>query len=355
MALTCPPATAAGTGLLSLKFNQDQSCLTVATARGFRVWNADPFAPRYGRDLGGGAGLATVLFRSNIIALVGGGPDPRFRNDRVMLWDDCRNQTIAELCFNSTVRGVEMVRDAIAIALDERVYVYGLGDLNMVKRVPTVDNPRGLVDIRASPGGTVNVIATLSTKAGYIEIHCSDDRRPLVVRAHEMPIARLCLNADGSLLATASEKGTVIRVWNTASGEKRFELRRGKNTASINNLVFSLDSRWLAVSSDRPTVHIFDLDTPPPAAPAGLLQYIGSTGVLGAGVSDYTAGWFSKVKIRLPGTAPACVCAFGRTPGQVFVADAEGTYGVYDFDADQGGEARVVQRFVFGTEDHERS
>lgn len=176
MALACPPTTAARTGLLSLKFNQDQSCLTMATAKGFRVWNADPFTLRYERDLGGGTGLATVLFRSNIVALVGGGPNPRFRNDRVMLWDDCRNQSIAELCFNSTVRGVEMVRDAIAIALDERVYIYALANLDLVKRVPTVNNPRGLVDIRASEGGTDNVIATLSTKAGYVEIHHSDNR-----------------------------------------------------------------------------------------------------------------------------------------------------------------------------------
>lgn len=150
-------------------------------------------------------------------------------------------------------------------------------------------------------------------------------------------------------------QGTVIRVWNTTSGDKRAELRRGKDTASINNLVFSLDSRWLAVSSDRGTVHIFDLDTPPPDAPSGLLQYIGSTGVLGAGVSEYSTGWFSKAKIHLPDSAPACVCAFGRTPGRVFVVDAEGIYGVYDFDVDKGGEARVVDRFLFGNEDREQA
>ncbi|BCU02820.1 WD40 domain protein [Pandoravirus japonicus] len=176
MALACQPTTTAKTGLLSLKFNQDQSCLTAATRKGFRVWNADPFALRYERDLGGGIGLATMLFRSNIVALVGGGASPCFREDRVMIWDDHRGQSIAELCFNSPVRGVEMVRDAIAVALDGRVFVYTLSDLEIAKRIPTVDNPRGLVDIRASQGGTGNVIAALSTKAGHVEIHHSDDR-----------------------------------------------------------------------------------------------------------------------------------------------------------------------------------
>lgn len=177
MALVCQPAaTTARTGLLSLKFNQDQSCLMVTTKKGFRVWNVDPFTLRYERDLGGSVGLATMLFRTNIIALVGGGANPCFRDDRVMLWDDHRGQNIAELCFGSTVRGVEMVRDAVAVALDGRVLVYNFPDLEIAKRVPTIDNPRGLVDIRPSQSGTDNVLATLSTKAGYVEIHHSDGR-----------------------------------------------------------------------------------------------------------------------------------------------------------------------------------
>lgn len=202
MALACQPSTTARTGLLSLKFNQDQSCLAAATRKGFRVWNADPFALRYERDLGGGVGLATMLFRSNIVALVGGGASPCFRDDRVMIWDDHCGQSIAELCFNSPVRGVEMVRDAIAVALDGRVFVYTLSDLEIAKRIPTVDNPRGLVDIRASQGGTGNVIAALSTKAGHVEIHHSDDRvrRLLGLIPHSAPPHANCCRLFSSPL-----------------------------------------------------------------------------------------------------------------------------------------------------------
>lgn len=149
-------------------------------------------------------------------------------------------------------------------------------------------------------------------------------------------------------------QGTIVRVWDTALGERHAELRRGKDAASINTLSFSLDSRWLSVSSDRGTVHVFDLDAPPPEAPSGLLQYIGSTGMLGTGVSEYSMARFSKAQIHLPGRAPACACTFGRTPGQVLVADAEGIYSIYAFDMDRGGEARVVHRFAFGAGDEDR-
>ncbi|WBR14825.1 WD40 repeat protein [Pandoravirus kuranda] len=346
MALVCDPMAAAAPtdrpSVVSMRFTQDQSCLAVATTAGFSVWNTAPFALRYRRDLGGGIALASALFRTNLIALVGGGPTPRFPPDRVMLWDDYRGDTIAELRFNSHVRGVEIVRNAIAVALDDRVYVYDLSTLDNTLRVPTASNPRGLVEIRATDGGSV--LATLSTKVGTIEIHRPGQTRPVVFRAHEMPIARMALNADASLLATVSEKGTVVRVWDTAMGDLRGELRRGKDPASANGLSFSADSKWLCLSTDRGTVHVFDIDAPAPESPSTLLQYIGSSGMLGAGLSQYTMARFSTAQIH--GVSPRCICAFGPTPGQTVVADADGVFSVYD--ASKPGEARVLKRFLFG-------
>nr|UMO80148.1 WD40-repeat containing protein [Pandoravirus aubagnensis] len=109
MALVCDPLAAAATdkpAAVSMRFTQDQSCLAVATSTGFSVWNTAPFALRYKRDLGGGIALASALFRTNLIALVGGGPTPCYPPDRVMLRDDYRGANIAELRFNSPVRGV---------------------------------------------------------------------------------------------------------------------------------------------------------------------------------------------------------------------------------------------------------
>ncbi|KIH44376.1 hypothetical protein ANCDUO_25599, partial [Ancylostoma duodenale] len=45
--------------------------------------------------------------------------------------------------------------------------------------------------------------------------------------AHDGPLACLKFNSDGTMIATASTKGTVIRVYSVPQGTRLFEFRRG--------------------------------------------------------------------------------------------------------------------------------
>lgn len=39
-------------------------------------------------DMGGGIAIAEMLYKTNLVALVGGGPTPKFPSHKVVLWDD---------------------------------------------------------------------------------------------------------------------------------------------------------------------------------------------------------------------------------------------------------------------------
>lgn len=82
--------------------------------------------------------------------------------------------------------------------------------------------------------------------------------KSVVVAAHETSIAQLAFNKMASLLATCSEKGTLIRLFDAITGDKLHELRRGSEPAQIQSISFEWEScAFLTCSSDRDTIHIF--------------------------------------------------------------------------------------------------
>jgi len=52
-----------------------------------------------------------MMFRTNILALVGGGDKPKFAQSKVFLWDDLSLKCIGELSFKTQVRAVKLTKD----------------------------------------------------------------------------------------------------------------------------------------------------------------------------------------------------------------------------------------------------
>ena len=115
------------------------------------------------------------------------------------------------------------------------------------------------------PGASGHVAPT----SGDVMIHdLGNDTAVNVIEAHQAPLSCIALNNTSTLLATASEKGTIIRVFGLPGAEKLYQFRRGSIPARIFSMNFNLASSLLAVSSDTETVHIFRLG-PPPTTPPG--------------------------------------------------------------------------------------
>ncbi len=244
--------------LLYIGFNQDYGCVACGTDSGFRIFNVEPFRETYRKVFSsGGIGIVEMLFRCNLVALVGGGRNPRYPPHKVMIWDDYQNRCIGELSFRSEVKAVKLRRDRIVVALSQKVYVYRFSDLKLLDQIQTVKNDSGLLALSVDASNAVVVCPGVSR--GHIRIEQYDVQKSTLIPAHDSALAQIVLNRDSTCVATASDKGTLIRIFDVASGTLLHELRRGMDRADITSIAFNATSTFIACCSDRGTAHVFSL------------------------------------------------------------------------------------------------
>lgn len=370
-------------GLLSLSFNQDYGCWAAGLENGFAVHNCEPYKEQFRREFAGAGGIAAVemLFRCNILALVGGGAAPKYPPNKVMIYDDHQGRAIGELSFRNNVRAVKLRKDRIAVALEHKVLVYNFADLRLLHAIETLSNPSGLLAL--NPSADSAVLACPGLHAGQVRVELYDTRRTKFIAAHNSGLAALALSANGKLLATAGEKGTLVRVFSTADGSKLRELRRGSDPAAIYSLAFSRGDTpdWLAVTSDKGTAHVFSLagsngrqqsgggsgsssssGAGQPSGggsggdaagqqqqggrsnPVSALSFLSSRLPMGA---SYFASERSFAQLRLP-DGQRCLVGFGREPTTLLVVSSTGCFYKASFDPEKGGtmEQQLFVQFL---------
>lgn len=329
---------ARGGETVSPAFNQDYSCLAVGTAQGFRLYNAEPFAKVLEENEGGCSHVA-MLFVSSLAVLVGSGHSPAFSTRRLQLRNTKSRANLAELSFLTSVLAVRLNRRRLVVVLETKLHIYELNSVHLLEALDTVPNPRGLCALSSADAPAPSfLVFPRSAESGVVAVYDAGALKLVnQIEAHRGPLSALALSQDGGVLATASDKGTVIRVFGLPDGTKRHTLRRGTYAALIHSLAFSLDASLLAVASDHATVHVFRLRAPAPGeAPAGesgVAAYIGA--VWEQGERDFATA-------KLP-TAVPCVCGFTRDARHLQVATEDGALFLFAVDA-AGGECRLVRR-----------
>ncbi|KAL6901559.1 WD40-repeat-containing domain protein [Trichoderma evansii] len=252
-----PIESSSPTAVLSVAFNKDSSCFSVGLESGICVFHTKSCLLKASRDFNAGIGLVRMMGTTNYLALVGGGKSPKFAMNKAIIWDDMKGKVALEISALSAIRGVQLSRDRIVVVLQNSVRVYSFAKPPELLHVyETADNVLGLCCLSdkklAFPGRTTGQIQLVELGTGNVSI----------IPAHSSALKAIQLSTDGELLASASETGTLIRVYSTSNCARLAELRRGIDPATIFSLAFSPSGSLLACTSDKSTLHIFDVPHP---------------------------------------------------------------------------------------------
>ena len=258
--------------ILYIGYNYNSSYFMIGTDIGFQVHQTYPLTLKFSRVLNGGIGLVKNLNKSNIFGLVGGGESPKYAPNKLLLWDDKQNKEIYEFRFNSDVTNCFIKLKYIFVFCKDTINIISMQTMKTVEIILTIDNSNGIGTISSNEDkyilcwpdidkGKIAIKDFSELKSSSISFNALEKKyslkQKLSFKAHESGIAFLKLNNDGSKLATASQRGNIIRIFDTSRGCIIQELKRGTGESKIYSINFSYDNNFLGITSDHGTAHIF--------------------------------------------------------------------------------------------------
>lgn len=267
------------TGISYLTFNQDQTCVAAATHQGFRIYSTEDFVVLHREDCGA-VSLVEMLFCTSLVALVGcsSKETPASSSKCLTMWNTKERSSICQLHFDATIHGVRMNNRRIVVLQRRKIHILDLQTMKTLRVIdrapaPWADPSLAWLCAAADRGFLATPLALPCTKKegqdapsarpggerlGLVALVDTHTLRPAgLVLAHRSPVQALCLDPSGRMLATASSKGTVVRVFAVPSLQVLCSFRRGANVCRVFGLAFSRDSLHLSAAAASGTLHIF--------------------------------------------------------------------------------------------------
>jgi WD40 repeat protein len=177
---------------------------------------------------------------------------------QVHLWNNLDSQVERAISFPEPVARLCIRGSMLLVVLRTGICLLNLGGLEPLTEHSTSSNLTGCGDI--ATGGDIPKLAICDIIPGQVQILSLDvNARANFFHAHSHPISLIKFSEDGSLIATASQYGTLIRVFFTITGGIRSVFRRGALRSRIAAFAFSPKPDKLVAVSENGTVHVFSL------------------------------------------------------------------------------------------------
>ncbi|XP_061556567.1 WD repeat domain phosphoinositide-interacting protein 1 isoform X4 [Phycodurus eques] len=326
-------------------FNQDSTSLALGTKTGYKLFSlttVDKLDCIHESETSN-VYIVERLFSSSLVVVVST-TTPQLMN----IYHFKKGTEICNYSYPNNILAVKLNRHRLAVCLVDSIYIHNIKDMKLLKTLLNIpSNPSGLCALSTNHSNSYLAYPGNATMGEIIVYDANNMSTVTMVPAHDSPLAALCFNASATKLASASERGTVIRVFSIPEGLRLFEFRRGmKRYVNISSLSFSPDAQFLCASSNTETVHIFKLEQVGPSGDetASWSAYVGkmftaASSYLPAPVSGMMSQdrAFATVHLVTSGQRNVCALTMIQKLPRLLVATADGQLFIYNVNPEDGG------------------
>lgn len=307
--------------IIYLSYNLDGTCINIGTKNGFYIYNTDLFKLKFKKLDIGEIKIVEVLNKTNIVIFVGTINNFNYLPNKIIIWDDIAQEILGLKLFDNEIIKIRVKIDKIFILTKNQIHVLDTNSLEEIDSFKLNLNDICLFDISLNDINTV--LIWTNNIQGIINIKSYNTNKIYDIKCHKDSIRCISINTAGTLIATASHRGTLIRIFDVSTGQLIQEVRRGSTYAIIKNITFSINSKYLCVTSDKDAIHIFEIKNSNKMNNISSLSFIGNL----VPTTYFKSQWsFTKIYIE----DKNYIITFGETDNNIIIITITGKYIKYE-------------------------
>ncbi|OHT07249.1 hypothetical protein TRFO_24656 [Tritrichomonas foetus] len=231
--------------IIEAKFESDKH-LTVCSSKSVQLYNLQPMTSKF---VNNGGPFIHAAYSSEYLFAVANSDTPPYIPSFVIIFQISTGAFVRSIEFTADIIGLEATSSYLFVSLTSSIQVVDIETFHLISTLE-----------RSCKIG--NLVATDSYVA-----YCDDEKPGVVVicsvpgfsvlrqiQCHKDPIAMMANSNDGKILITASNVGTLVRMFSIEEGEKINELRRGYRQSVI---ISASSNESLTCCVSPTTLHIF--------------------------------------------------------------------------------------------------
>jgi len=227
--------------------NQTRLLLTIGKTNGYIIISIENNKVLNEKYTLGAINIVELYYSTNILFIVGDNKELNTLN----IWDAKLEKYVGFIKNKNYIEKIKINRDYIIIYDNYDINIYTFKNLELIKSIKC-NNIYFDLSINVN-----NLIICSNT--GYIKVYNLDNNNCEIFKAHDSSIQYLKISRTNKYIASVSEYGRKIKIFDLYTTKLKKILYRGVLTSKIINIEFDEIDNYILLYSNTGTIHIYNI------------------------------------------------------------------------------------------------